>query len=176
MRPGQPGSGGSKLGGFTARFHSPQTCPSPDLKLNTPRGVPTSNKERLWAAPQASKQVFADEGRTSWHQACLRPEHYSSSAKMQGAGGQALASLPQHAVAWAPSQRQPSASPPHSLRRPHCEGTRGLWPAAPSLDRMPPGQPRDPCEPKARRGSSSRLPAGRAGARGVTPFFSLLLL
>lgn len=54
------------------------------------------------------------KGRPSWHQACLHPDRYSFSTKMQGAGGQALASLPQHAVAWSHPNgafSQPSSQP-----------------------------------------------------------------
>lgn len=48
-RPGHPGSGAASSG-FTARFTAP-TCPSPDLKLNTPGAFPLQIRTPLGSTP-----------------------------------------------------------------------------------------------------------------------------
>ena len=64
------------------------------------------------------------KGGTSWHQACLHPDHHSSSAKTQGAGGMpcaaVLSTLDVSLVILWPGPRTGSllASPPHRPRGP----------------------------------------------------------
>ena len=110
------------------------------------------------------------KGGTSWHQACLHPDRHSSSAKMQGAGGMpcaaVLSTLDVSLVILWPGPRTGSllASPPH---RPHGPPA---WTTCPQGSHVTPGQPRDPCQCNAGRGSSAFLTEGLVDT--ASPHFS----